>query len=181
VTGRIAVFLDRDGTLITEKVYLADPAGVELVPGVIEALRALRAEGLLLVTVTNQSGIGRGYYTDEDYHAVAARLEEELGAAGMMLDGTFYCAHAPDAGCRCRKPATGMYEDAAERHGIELGSSYYVGDKVSDVLPALELGGQGILVRTGYGREHEPNAPEGIWVVDDLPAAAERILGARGT
>jgi D-glycero-D-manno-heptose 1,7-bisphosphate phosphatase len=172
-----AVFLDRDGTLIEEKVYLSDPNGVVIVPGTFEALRELREVGFGLVTVTNQSGIARGYYTEADYHAVAARVNELLDEAGASVDDTRFCPHHPDVTgpCACRKPATGMYLAAAADLGLDLRASYYVGDKLTDVLPALELEGQGILVRTGYGREQEANVPKGIWVVDDVRAAAERI------
>lgn len=174
---RPAVFLDRDGTLIAEKDYLADPAGVEVIPGTYEALAELRAAGFLLVTVTNQAGIARGYYTEDDYHAVAARLDARLAAAGVPVDDTRFCPHHPDhtGPCDCRKPATGMHRAAAAELGIDLRASYYVGDKPSDVLPALELGGQGILVRTGYGRAHEHEVPEGVRVVDDLISAVPLI------
>ena len=176
---RPAVFLDRDGTMISERGYVADPDGIELIPGTLEALRELRVAGFGLITVTNQSGIARGYYTEDDYHAVAARFDELLTTAGTPVDETRYCPHHPDVTgpCSCRKPGTGMYVEAAADHGLDLRASYYVGDKLKDVLPALELSGQGILVRTGYGREHEPNLPDGIWVVDDLQAAVERICG----
>lgn len=180
MSGRRAVFLDRDGTLIEEKEYLSDPEGVSIVPGTFEALRTLRAAGLALVVVTNQSGISRGYYTENDYRAVAARLDRILVAAGVGVDDTRFCPHHPDTTgpCDCRKPATGLYRAAAAELGIDLAASYYVGDKLSDVLAAVELGGQGILVRTGYGREHEPQAPAEVWVVDDLLAAARRICTA---
>jgi D-glycero-D-manno-heptose 1,7-bisphosphate phosphatase len=172
-----AVFIDRDGTLIEEKVYLADPGGVVVLPGAVEGLRELRAAGFALVTVTNQSGIARGYYSEEDYRAVAGRLDEVLEKAGTPVDGTFYCPHHPDVTgpCACRKPGTGMFLEAAAELGLDLRASYFVGDKVTDVLPALELGGQGILVRTGYGLEHEPNVPGDVWVEDDMRAAARRI------
>jgi D-glycero-D-manno-heptose 1,7-bisphosphate phosphatase len=180
VSGRPAVFVDRDGTIISERSYLADPEGVTLIPGVVSALVDLRAAGLALVTVTNQSGIALGLYSEADYHAVAGRLEAELAAAGTHFDLTEHCPHHPDVTgpCRCRKPATGMHRRASEALGLDLGRSYYVGDKVPDVLPAVELGGQGILVRTGYGSAHEADVPEETWVVDDLRAAADRILGA---
>lgn len=171
--SRPAVFLDRDGTLIVEKVYLSDPEGIVIVPGTFEALRLLRERGYALVTVTNQSGIARGYYTEDDYHRVAGRLDELLGEAGTPVDLTLFCPHHPEHGgpCGCRKPATGMHRRAAEALDLDLAASYYVGDKLSDVLPALELGGQGILVRTGYGAEHEPDAPPEVRVADDLRAA----------
>ena len=178
---RAAVFIDRDGTLIVERSYLADPEGVHLVPGATSALADLRAAGLALVTVTNQSGIALGLYTQADYEAVAARLDAVLTEAGTPVDRTEHCPHHPDVTgrCDCRKPSTGMHRRAAAALGLDLSRSYYVGDKVTDVLPATELRGQGILVRTGYGREHERSVPEGTWVVDDLRAAADLIVQAR--
>jgi len=172
-----AVFIDRDGTLIQEASYVADPDGIELVPGTVEAIEELHEAGFQVVTVTNQSGIAKGLYVEEDYHAVAERLAEILSAAGVAVDATYYCPHHPDVSppCGCRKPSTGMYVRAAADLGIDLRSSYYVGDKVTDVLPALELGGQGILVRTGYGAGHVDRLPEETWVVDDLRSAVERI------
>ena len=178
---RPAVFLDRDGTLVQERDYLAEADRVELVSGAADALRALRSAGFALVIVTNQSGIARGMYSGEDYAAVTARLHEMLRRAGARLDLTLHCAHHPDhtGPCSCRKPQTGMHMRAAEALGLDLAGSYYVGDKISDVLPALELGGHGILVRTGYGRENEGSVPVGVAVVDDLPGAARLILDAR--
>jgi D-glycero-D-manno-heptose 1,7-bisphosphate phosphatase len=175
---RPAVFIDRDGTLISERSYLADPDGVKLIPGAVEALAALRAAGFALVTVTNQSGIALGLYRESDYHAVADRIAHELDEAGVPPDDVQYCPHHPDVTgpCDCRKPATGMYMRAAALLGLDPAASYYVGDKLTDVLPATTLGGRGILVRTGYGREHEGDVPPGVRVVDDLRAAAALIL-----
>lgn len=181
--SRPAVFLDRDGTIIREREYLSDPAAVELIPGTVEAMTRLREAGFALVIVTNQSGIARGLYSADDYRAVAARLDSELATGGAPADATFFCPHHPDrtGPCECRKPGTGMHRVAAETLHLDFSRSYFVGDKIADVLPALELGGQGILVRTGYGAESEPDAPEGVWVCDDLAAAAHRILeSARG-
>jgi len=175
------VFVDRDGTLIVERDYLAAPEGVALVPGAVGALRDLREAGYALVVVTNQSGIARGLYTLDDYHAVAARLERILRDAGVPVDATYYCPHHPDhtGPCACRKPAPGMYLQAAAELGLDPGASWYVGDKITDVLPAAELRGRGILVRSGYGAELEEAAPAGVAVVDDLPAAAAHILASR--
>lgn len=177
---RPAVFIDRDGTLVSERYYLADPEDVRLVEGAAAALGALRSAGLALVVVTNQSGIARGLYRLEDYHAVAARLDALLAAEGVAVDGTYYCPHHPDhtGPCACRKPAPGMHLQAAGDLGLDPGSSWYVGDKITDVLPALELRGRGILVRTGYGRELEEAAPAGVAVVEDLGAAASLVLAA---
>ena len=181
MTLRPAVFIDRDGTIIVERSYLADPAGVHLVPGTAQALSELRAAGFVLVTVTNQSGIALGLYSEDDYRAVAARIDEILTDAGAPVDGTEYCPHHPKhtGPCDCRKPATGMHRRAAADLGVDLARSFYVGDKVTDVLPALALGGQGILVRTGYGVEHEGDVPAGTWVADDLRGAATLILKAQ--
>lgn len=181
-TLRPGVFLDRDGTLIQEKTYLADPEGVVLIDTAPRALADLRSAGFKLVVVTNQSGIARGLYTENDYHAVAKRVDEVLARVGVPVDGTFYCPHHPDFGvpCDCRKPLTGMYRQAAKALGIDLAGSYFVGDKISDVLPALELGGMGILVRTGYGSEEEPRIPDGMAVVDDVGDAARFITQLAG-
>jgi D-glycero-D-manno-heptose 1,7-bisphosphate phosphatase len=179
---RPAVFVDRDGTIMTERAYLADPAGVELVPGALEALADLRAAGFALVTVTNQSGIARGLYSELDYHAVAGRLTTVLGEGGVVVDRTEYCAHHPEVTgpCNCRKPGTGMYLHAAAELGLAPERSFFIGDKATDVLPAVELGGQGILVRTGYGRDQEAGVPTGTWIADDLRGAADLILRDRG-
>jgi len=175
---RPAVFLDRDGTVLEERDYLADPAEVSLVPGAAAAIRRLRRAGLPVVLVTNQSGIARGLYREEDYHAVQARLEELLESLGAPVDATYYCPHHPDftGPCDCRKPGPGMYRAAAEDLGIRLEESWYVGDKASDVEPAVRFGGTGILVRTGYGRASEGERPEGTLVADDLAAAVEVVL-----
>lgn len=174
-----AVFLDRDGTLIRDADYLADPERVELLPGVAEALELFRRAGFRRVVVTNQSGIARGLYSEADYHAVAARLNEVLRAAGTSVEMTLHCPHHPDftGACDCRKPDTGMHEKAAEALELDLARSFYIGDKRSDVEVAGRLGGTGILVRTGYGGETEAggSVPEGVVVVDDLLAAARFV------
>ncbi len=173
-----AVFLDRDGTLIEEKTYLSDPAGVVLIPGTAGALSNLRNAGFKLVVVTNQSGIARGLYGEHEYHAVAKRLDDLLAEASAPVDATMYCPHHPSVGpsCECRKPATGMYQQAAAELGLSLADSYYVGDKVADVTPAQELGGVGVLVRTGYGEEEAARVPPGTAVVKDLVGVARLIL-----
>jgi D-glycero-D-manno-heptose 1,7-bisphosphate phosphatase len=171
---RRAAFLDRDGTIIVERHYLADPDGVQLVPGTADALRRIAACGYALIIVTNQSGIARGLYSDADFRAVQQRLEETLARAGARFDAVLHCPHHPDVTgpCDCRKPGTGMHRAAADRLALDLPGSVYVGDRVKDVLPAVALGGRGFLVRTGYGSEEAATVPAGVRIVADLTELA---------
>lgn len=174
-----AAFLDRDGTIIEEVQYLADPDGVVLVPGAAEGLRDIRRAGFELVVVTNQSGIARGYYSENEFRAVQDRVALLLAAEGVQLDAVLHCPHHPDftGPCDCRKPALGLYEQARTALGLDLAASIYVGDRLSDVMPALSTGGTGYLVRTGYGREQAEAVPPGIEVVDDLRALGRLVTG----
>lgn len=176
--GRPAVFLDRDGTLIRERDHLSRPDQVELAPGAGEALRALREAGFALVVVTNQSGIARGLFDEEDYRAVTARLEALLAGQGARLDRVYHCPHHPDftGPCGCRKPAPGMFERARDELGVALEASWVVGDRARDLLPARTFGGRGVLVRTGWGRGEEAALPDGFRVVDGLREAARVVL-----
>lgn len=174
-----AVFLDRDGTIIDEKEYISDPADVSLLPGAGAALRALQDAGHPLIVVTNQSGIARGFYTEDDFHAVQARVEHELAEHGVWLSAVMYCPHHPDATgpCDCRKPGLAMYRRAADALGVDLAAAAYVGDKVSDVVPATLTGGRGFLVRTGYGAAQAAAVPAGVRVVEDLAEVARILTG----
>ena len=178
---RKAAFLDRDGTIIEEKHYIADPNDVVLARGAVEGLRGLRDLGYALVIVTNQSGIARGLYTDQAFHAVQERVNALLSEQGITIDGVFYCPHHPDftGPCDCRKPAPGMYRRAARNLGIDLAASVYIGDRLKDVLPAREFGGRGILVRTGYGNEESGEAPDWILTAANLADAADILKTSR--
>jgi D-glycero-D-manno-heptose 1,7-bisphosphate phosphatase len=173
-----AAFLDRDGTVIEEVHYLAEPDRIAFVPGAFEALRLLRDAGYSLVIVTNQSGIARGFYTTDQYRAVEARMEEMLAAEGITIDAAFFCPHHPDFSgpCDCRKPLLGMYRDAERNLGLDLAASVYIGDRLRDVEPALKLGGRGVLVQTGFGRTEADRAPAGVDIVEDVLAAARLIV-----
>lgn len=177
--GRPAVFLDRDGTVLVEKDYLSDPDQAELIPGAADALARLAEAGYALVLVTNQSGIARGLFTEREFQAVQSRLEALLRAHGVTLARTYYCPHHPrfTGPCDCRKPAPALFRRAIDELGLDAHASYFVGDRLRDVAAARLLGGTPILVRTGHGAEEEADAPESLVVVDDLAAAAERIVG----
>lgn len=180
---RRAVFLDRDGTLISDPGYQRDPAGVELLPGAAEAVARLNAAGLAVLVVTNQSGIARGLISVEAYEAVERKMTALFLKAGARIDRTYVCPHHPSVGgpCDCRKPGTLLYRRAAAELGLDLSSSWGVGDRLSDLEPVRALGGRGLLVRTGTGREHERAAvAAGYAVVEDLRAAVMRILDAPG-
>jgi D-glycero-D-manno-heptose 1,7-bisphosphate phosphatase len=176
---RPAVFLDRDGTLIHDRHYLSDPAGVELLPGAGEALARLNRAGLFVVLVTNQSGIGRGYFGDDDYRAVHRRLVELLAADGARLDADYHCPLAPDAPDpgAMRKPGAGMFLRAAREHGLDLAASWLVGDRVRDVAPARELGGRAVLVRGPQTELDALSALGSIPIVDSLAEAVDLIVG----
>ena len=178
---RGAALLDRDGTLIVERDYLSDPEGVELLPGAAAGLRRMREMGLALVVVTNQSGVGRGYFTEASLRAVHERMESLLAREGVRLDGIYHCPHAPDDGCDCRKPATGLAERAARELGFALARSAVIGDKGSDVALARALGVPAVLVTTGYGARELAAGAEPDAVAADLLEAAtalERLLAA---
>ncbi|HKS36638.1 MAG TPA: HAD family hydrolase [Verrucomicrobiae bacterium] len=174
-----AVFLDRDGTLITEKNYLSDPDAVEILPGVPEALKRLQDAGFRLFVVTNQSGIGRGYYTLEDMHRVNDRLVEELVRNGVRFEKIYFAPEAPEQPSRGRKPSPQFLFDARDEFGIDLSQSYMIGDKLIDLECGWNAGvRKSILVRTGYGAAFEPqivNKLADALVVDGLTAAAEWI------
>lgn len=179
------LFLDRDGTLIYDKHYLCDPSGVELLPHAVEGLGLLQAAGCALVVLSNQSGVGRGYFDASSVDAVNARMTELLHAQGINLTGILYCPHSPQQHCLCRKPAPGLVHEAVRRFGLEAhvraGCFASVGDKLCDVRLAQNLGGSGVLVLSGKGQEElKKSAKSGACLPDhvapDLPAAARWIL-----
>jgi D-glycero-D-manno-heptose 1,7-bisphosphate phosphatase len=142
--GRRALFVDRDGTLITDVGYPRDPALVEPLAGAIDALRELQGS-FALVIVSNQSGIGRGLVTEAEARAVHDRVIAVFEGAGVRFAGAYYCPHAPDAGCACRKPAPGLLLDAARELDLHLASSVMIGDKASDVAAGRAAGCRHVL------------------------------------
>jgi D-glycero-D-manno-heptose 1,7-bisphosphate phosphatase len=156
-----ALFLDRDGTLIVDKVYLADPEGVELVPGSAEGLRRARLLGFKLFLFTNQSGIGRGLHTIEDTHRVNSRMEELLGLPAPVFDGTCIAPEAPGQPSDYRKPSPRFIREKIAEHGLDPAACWMVGDSKADVGAALAAGIRAAAVRTGKV------APESIPEVAD--------------
>ncbi|MGM0568806.1 MAG: D-glycero-beta-D-manno-heptose 1,7-bisphosphate 7-phosphatase, partial [Elusimicrobiota bacterium] len=138
--GWKAVFLDRDGTINVDKGYVVKKKDLEFIPGVFEALRKLRKAGFLLIVVTNQSGIARGYYSQLDYRRFNDYFQEALFREGVIIDRVFHCPHHPDEGCLCRKPGTEMIERAAEELNINMEGSFMVGDKDSDISAGKKAG-----------------------------------------
>jgi D-glycero-D-manno-heptose 1,7-bisphosphate phosphatase len=147
------VLLDRDGTLIEERDYLSDPAGVKLLPGAARGLKRLKRAGFRLVVVSNQSGVGRGLMTMGQLKRVNRRFLQLLKVKKVALDGVYWCPHRPSARCSCRKPKLGMAKRAAKGLGVPWKGSISVGDRPSDVQLGQKTGGRGILVLTGYGRQ----------------------------
>jgi D-glycero-D-manno-heptose 1,7-bisphosphate phosphatase len=131
-SGKV-VILDRDGTVVIDRGYLRDPEGLEFEPGAAEGLRALCAHGFRLLVITNQSGVGRGLFTLGELHVVNARLNSMIESVGARLEGIYFCPHAPDIGCRCRKPALGLLEQAAAELEFDPSDAVMVGDKESDI------------------------------------------------
>ncbi len=176
------VLLDRDGTLIVERHYLSKPSGVELLAGAAAGLRRLQTEGFGLVVITNQSGIGRGYFTQAAADAVHSRLVELLAKESIRLDGIYCCPHTPGEACGCRKPEPGLVHRAAAELGFEVNEAAIIGDKACDIGVGKAVGATTFLVRTGYGAETarqtfaKAGADRPDYIVDDLDQAAKWIV-----
>lgn len=163
------VFLDRDGTLIEEEGYLSDPAALREIEGAAEALRELSAAGLKLIVVSNQAGLAKGKFGEEQMEAVRRAFEEHFLARGVRFDAVEYCPHHPDgvvekyrASCRCRKPGTGMAERAMARLGLPASCrKWVVGDKMTDIMMGKRLPAETVLVATGYGRSEMAHSARG--------------------
>lgn len=180
--GRRAVFVDRDGTLNPDLKYLADADRVEVFRGVAAGLKWLRDHGYLIVCVTNQSGVERGFYRREDVDRIHERLNQRLADAGAHVDAFYYCPHAPEAGCACRKPGTLLFEQAEAEWGIRFAQSAIVGDRALDVEAGEKLGLlTAVVMSPGHVEEVERELQDRK-VNPDIRAlsfrgAARRVLG----
>lgn len=135
-----ALFLDRDGVINIDKEYLYKIEDFEFCEGIFELLESFSSLGFILLVVTNQSGIGRGYYTKEDFEVLSAWMVEEFAKKNIKISKVYYCPHTPQDNCTCRKPNTGMFELAFEEFGIDMKNSWMIGDKLSDIQAAKKAG-----------------------------------------
>ena len=172
-----AVFMDRDGVIIEQVAYLSSPEQVALIPGAAEALKLVHANGDAAVVISNQSGVGRGYFTVAAVEAAHARIQELLAPYGEKVDAFYYCPHAPEEHCTCRKPQPEMILRAAKELDLDVASSLMLGDRMSDLECGVNAGcAQSVLVRTGYGAEQEPKvAAAGFAVADDMLVAVRKF------
>jgi len=167
------VFLDRDGTLVHDGGYVHRLDDYRLLPGVVPALSRLEAAGFGLAIVTNQAGIGRGLFSESDYHAFEARLERDLARQGVRIAGSFFCPHPPDAGCGCRKPAPGLYWAARAALGADLALSFAIGNARRDTEAGLAAGCRAAVL---IGPERPATLPAHTLHAFDLAGAADQIL-----
>lgn len=178
-----AIFLDRDGTINVEKNYLYRVEDFEFIPGAINAIRRMNVMSYKVIVVTNQSGIARGYYTEDDLHYLHEFINQKLRAQGAMIDAFYYCPHHPVDGigkykitCNCRKPDIGLYKQAIKDYDINTDLSWTVGDRLRDLEPGDLLGLKKALVLTGYGKEEVTKADSTIRIFNDLEAFMETMM-----
>ncbi len=175
-----AVFLDRDGTIARDVHYCSRPQDFELLRTVPEAVKLLNGHGFKVVVVTNQSGVARGYFTEATLSEIHRKMIDGLRRYGACVDAVYYCPHHPDDGCRCRKPGTALFRQAAGELGIDVARSYVVGDAPVDIEAGRALGSRTVLVTTGPGGWPDlPHPPD--HTASNLLEAAEWILSDRGT
>src|SRR5438477_1092116 len=166
-----AIFVDRDGTIMQDVDYCSDPQEVKIFPGVAESLRRLKSNGFKLIIITNQSGIGRGFFTTEQYRAVEAEVLRQLGDG--LIDATYFCPDVPGQHSSCRKPAPGMILQAIREHQIDRPRSFFIGDKEIDAECGRNASARTIRVQTGFDRDTSGPITDGV--APDLAAAAKII------
>jgi D-glycero-D-manno-heptose 1,7-bisphosphate phosphatase len=172
------IFLDRDGTIIEEKHYLSDYRQVKLLPGAAMGLKEFQKAGFGLIVITNQSGLGRGFFNLQQLDLIHQKMCELLADEGVIIDDILYCPHTPDQNCQCRKPETGLIQAAAEKLKFKPEDCIVIGDKPCDIELGQNIKARTILVRTGYGKKIESeNKADPDIIADDLMEAAGIIVG----
>ncbi|MVA59550.1 D-glycero-alpha-D-manno-heptose-1,7-bisphosphate 7-phosphatase [Agrobacterium vitis] len=180
-TPQKVIFLDRDGTIIVDKNYLSRPEDVELEIGCVEGLTKFSKAGYLLIGVTNQSGVGRGFFSLADVNQCNNRVESLLSPHGIYVSAWYICPHRPEEDCNCRKPRSGLVEQAEAIVSIDYSRSFVIGDKDADVMLGRNCGMESILVLSGAGRIHLEWAREhGYMTAATLDDAADLILSRPG-
>ncbi|ACZ61361.1 HAD-IIIA family hydrolase [Dehalococcoides mccartyi] len=176
-----AVFIDRDGTIVEDVPYCNSPRKIRLLNGAGKAIKRLNDQGYLVILITNQSGVARGYFSEETLGEIHNKLREELDCFGAHLDDIFYCPHHPSEGCTCRKPSTGLIERAIEKHGINNNLSYFIGDRLIDMQAANRTGCKAVLVpyappETDYFKSDVTPDSRPSFLAGDFTAAVDWIL-----
>jgi len=166
-----AAFIDRDGTMVFDKHYLADPRGLDVIPTVPEGIRKLNDAGVPVIVITNQSGIARGKFDEATLELIHQRLFEILEDSGAIVNGIYYCPHMPNAGCDCRKPKPGMLLRAKNEHGFDLRRSYVIGDRMLDIEMAHNVGAIGVLVPEPGDQYHVDSEIEASKEMPDMKKA----------
>jgi D-glycero-D-manno-heptose 1,7-bisphosphate phosphatase len=186
MSGKTAVFFDRDGTINKEAGYINSLQDLHIYPNAVEAVRLVNDAGMKVLVITNQSGVARGLIDENFLSEIHGKIRDHLARHGAVIDGFYYCPHHPTIGsepyrqqCGCRKPEPGMLIRAAEDHGIDLGSSYVIGDHASDIQVAKRVSAKGILVKTGHGLEHIHDDAKPDYIAEDVLDAVLWIIRDR--
>lgn len=176
-----AVFIDRDGTINVDVHYLDDPDKFEMYPSVGEGVKKLKENGFRIIVITNQSGIARGYFTEKQLSNIHEKMKKEFQRFNVVLDGIYYCSHHPDDNCNCRKPNTGLFENAINEHNINAKKSYMLGDKILDIGAGKKIGARTVFIPEPHKRE-EFISKKNEWeynpdyIADDFMDAVEWIV-----
>ena len=171
-----AAFLDRDGIINVDYGYVHEIEKFEFIPGVLDALKELTKSDFKIIIITDQSGIGRGYYTEEDYQTLTKYMLKEFEKNKIRIDKVYHCPHSPESKCSCRKPEIGMLEKAKKDFEIDFKKSYFIGDKTSDIQCGKNTGCKTILVKTGKAGNDMAYDVKPDFIAEDLKGAVDYIL-----